>query len=103
MKKKTSEDFSDLASQCDEMGALLKSLAHPTRLKILCQLISSEKNVGELQSGCSIAQSAMSQFLGRMRDEGVLTSRREAQHVFYSIQDERLKKLLTAIKEIYCA
>lgn len=91
-----------ITQQADKVSQLLKSLSHPVRLKVLCQLLSGEQSVNELTELCDISQSAMSQFLGRMRDEGVIQSRREGQFIFYSIVDQKLARLLLAIKEIYC-
>jgi ArsR family transcriptional regulator len=80
----------------------LKSLSHPVRLKVLCQISEGEKSVNELTTFCGISQSAMSQFLGRMKSERVLSSRREGTRIFYRLQDSKLKRFLKAIKEIYC-
>lgn len=91
-----------ILKQCDIVSQVLKSLSHPVRLKILCQLIEKERSVNELTEFCGISQSAMSQFLGRMKDEGILDSRREHNFVYYSVADAKLVQLLQAIKEIYC-
>ncbi len=80
----------------------LRSLAHPTRLRILCSLMEGEKSVMELTRFCGISQSAMSQFLGRMKQEGLVESRREQQFVYYSFADPKLVRLLRAIRDIYC-
>ncbi len=91
-----------ILKHCDEVSAVLKSLSHPVRLKVLCQLIEREKTVNDLTEFCGISQSAMSQFLSRMRSEGVLESRKESTSVYYRIADSKMKKLLQALKEIYC-
>lgn len=91
-----------LLKQSDSVACILGSLAHPTRLKILCQLIDGEKSVNELTEFCEISQSAMSQFLSRMKSDKLLNARRERQYVYYSIADSKLIKLLQAMKEIYC-
>lgn len=91
-----------LVQKCDLIAQALKSLGHPVRLKILCELIASEKTVGELTEFCEISQSAMSQFLNRMKEEGLVKSRRDSTFVFYSVADHKLIQLLRAIKEIYC-
>jgi DNA-binding transcriptional ArsR family regulator len=90
-----------ILKQCDYVSDILKSLSHPVRLKILCQLMQGEKSVNELIEFCEISQSNMSQFLKRMKEEGVVSSRREWNKIFYSVADPRLLKLLEAIKEIY--
>jgi DNA-binding transcriptional ArsR family regulator len=91
-----------MASRCDEVSQVLKSLSHPIRLKVLCALIDREKTVGELVEFGEISQSAMSQFLIRLKSEGVLSSRKEGTSVYYTLSDERLKKLIHSIKEIFC-
>lgn len=88
--------------QCDDVSQMMKSLSHPVRLKILCNLLDGERNVNELTELCDISQSAMSQFLKRMKTEGLVHSRRSQQFVYYSVADEKFAKLLRAIKEIYC-
>ena len=95
-------DLTKIVEKCDEVSAILKSLSHPVRLKILCQVMDEERTVNELTEFCEISQSAMSQFLGRMKDEKVLTSRREATFVYYRLADANLIKLMKSIKEIYC-
>lgn len=89
-----------LLEKCEEVSVLLGSLAHPVRLKVLCQTLDAEKSVSELTEFCEISQSAMSQFLGRMKSEGLLQSRREGTKVYYGIKDPRVLRLLTAVKEI---
>jgi ArsR family transcriptional regulator, virulence genes transcriptional regulator len=93
---------SAILDRCEEVSQTLKSLSHPVRLKILCHVIDQDRSVNELTDFCEISQSAMSQFLGRMKDEGIIMSRREGTHVFYSLKDPKLRKLLKSIKEIYC-
>ncbi len=96
------QNLDKMIERCDEVAGVLKSLSHPVRLTILCQLMDDEKTVGQLTEFCQISQSAMSQFLIRMRTEGVLNSRKEGTSVFYSIQSKEMKKLIHSLKEIYC-
>jgi DNA-binding transcriptional ArsR family regulator len=91
-----------LLDRCDEVSALLKSLSHPVRLKVLCQVMEADRTVNELTDFCEISQSAMSQFLNRMKAEGLLTSRKHGTFVYHGLADAKLKKLLKAIKDIYC-
>ena len=91
-----------LLAKCEEVSALLGSLAHPVRLKVLCKTLEGEQSVNELTEFCGISQSAMSQFLARMKADGLLESRRESTRVYYSARDPRVLRLLEAIKEI-CA
>lgn len=91
-----------IIKQCNDVSAVMKSLSHPVRLKILCLLMERERSVNELTELCDVSQSAMSQLLQRMKDEGVVSPRREHNFVYYSVADEKLIKLLRAIRDIYC-
>jgi ArsR family transcriptional regulator len=99
---KSNANFKDLEKNCQSTAAVLKALAHPQRLLLLCQLASGGKTVGELEEGCGASQSAVSQFLGRMKSEGLLTSSREAQFVRYEIADPRILKTIQALQKIFC-
>lgn len=88
--------------KCDEVSQTVKSLSHPVRLKILCCVMDEEMGVNDLAEFCEVSQSAMSQFLKRMKAEGVLSSRREQNFVYYSISNKKLVQLLRAVKDIYC-
>jgi ArsR family transcriptional regulator len=91
-----------ILNNCEDVSQIMKSLSHPVRLKILCRLLSKAQSVNELTEFCAISQSAMSQFLKRMKEEGILNARRDHNFVYYSISDKKLTQLLRAIKEIYC-
>jgi len=92
----------NLARKCQDVARVLRSLAHPVRLKILSQLGQRERSVNELTEFCGTSQSAMSQFLRRMKAEGLVASRREGQFVFYRIENPSLHRLMTAMSDIYC-
>lgn len=83
-----------------EAAKLLKALSNESRLMILCQLGEGEKQVAELQLGLS--QSALSQHLARLRDDGLVEARRQGTAVFYSICDPSALKLIGTLAEIYC-
>ncbi|GIL16466.1 MAG: transcriptional regulator [Oligoflexia bacterium] len=102
-KIQTKDITKPLLQKCDDVSHVLKAISHPVRLKILCYLIQKEEStVGDLTDFCEISQSAMSQFLGRMKEEGLLEARREGQCMYYSVKDLNLIHLLKAIREIYC-
>jgi ArsR family transcriptional regulator len=92
-----------LFRQCEDVSRVMKSLSHPVRLKILCSTLGGEQSVSSLTDVCEISQSAMSQFLKRMKDEGLLASRREGTSIYYRIVDKKLLTLLKAVKDIYCS
>lgn len=81
---------------------LLKLLSHPDRLMVLCHLKLGEQSVGELASSLNLKQSPLSQHLARMRHEGVVSSRREAQTIFYSLAGKEVEALVNTLYELYC-
>lgn len=91
-----------ILKKCDSVSGIMKALSHPTRLKILCHIMERERSVNELAEFCESSQSAMSQFLNRMKAEGMLTARREHNFIYYAIADKKLVQLLHSVKEIYC-
>jgi ArsR family transcriptional regulator len=88
--------------QCELTAQVLKSLAHPHRLQLLCHLSQGEKTVSELEVLCQISQSQLSQFLQRMKGESLVMSRRDGKFVFYSIQDRKVLKLIQGLHKIFC-
>lgn len=84
---------------------LLKLLSHPVRLSILCNLAyRGEMSVSEIiaaEEGLA-GQSQISQFLGKMRDENLVRSRKEGQTVYYQIKSPEAKRVIQALYEIYC-
>lgn len=81
---------------------LMKLLGHPHRLMILCQLKEGECSVGELSEKIGINQSPLSQHLARMRHEGVVSSRRQAQTVYYSLAGPEVAAVISLLYELYC-
>tara|TARA_R100000656_G_scaffold92991_1_gene67376 strand:+ start:358 stop:660 length:303 start_codon:yes stop_codon:yes gene_type:complete len=100
MKKRLNVDT--MNERCKEVAELLKSLAHPQRLMITCHLAEGEKTVSELQELCAISQSQLSQFLGRLSREGLISSRREGQYSYYKIKNADIVKLLGSMQKIFC-
>ncbi len=91
-----------LLDQCNSATKMLKALAHPQRLQILCFLASAELSVSEIENRCKASQSAVSQFLGRMKSEGWVASRKDGNYVYYRILDPKVKKLIQAMHKIFC-
>ena len=90
-----------LEEQSEKASALLKALANEKRLMIVCILCKGEKNVGELEQFIGLSQSALSQHLARLRRDGIVDTRREAQTIYYSIKDKTVPKLLECLAQIY--
>ncbi len=91
-----------MKDKCVEVSNLMKAIAHPQRLMMMCYLSEGEKNVTELQELCDISQSQLSQFLNRMQREKILKVRREGHFSFYSIADKNLIKLVQSMQKIFC-
>jgi ArsR family transcriptional regulator len=87
---------------CLMVSGLLKHLSHPQRLMILCYLCEKEKCVNDLVELCGSSQSAVSQFLNRMKAEKLIESERAGNKVYYRIKDSRIKKLVQAMNKIFC-
>lgn len=102
MKLQAKIPVEDIRENSDTMAALLKSLAHPQRLLILCFLSEGPKTVGELERICGASQSAVSQFLQRMKRDGLVSSKRRGLFVYYRLTDQRVMKLTKALHSIYC-
>lgn len=92
-----------LAEQSAQAAALLRVLANEQRLLILCHLSAAgELSVSALGERMSLSQSALSQHLARLREDGIVAFRREAQTLFYHIVDDRAARLLAVLHDIYC-
>ena len=81
----------------------LKAMSHPLRLKILCTLGDEEISVQEIAEFVGTSQSNISQHLAILRDKGILTSRKEANRVFYRVGDSRTLRLLGMMREVFCS
>ncbi len=86
----------------EQAAAKLKALAHPARLMILCQLVDQEKSVGDLYQDSSLSQSAFSQHLAVLRKQNLVTIRRQAQTIFYSLAGEESIQILQLLYKLYC-
>jgi ArsR family transcriptional regulator len=100
--KNTMISFEPLFEQCESASRLLKALAHPQRLQILCHLSNGEKTVTELEELCGASQSAVSQFLARMKAEQLIGSRRDERYMRYRIADPKVSGLIKALHKIFC-
>lgn len=92
---------SRLIENIDELTDLLKALANKTRLIILDHLINGEISVGELARIADLSQSTLSQHLGRLRSVHLVTARRDAQNVYYSISSPKVRKMLAVLSNFY--
>ena len=92
-----------LAKQAGDAAQLLKLLGNEKRLLVLCFLAArGEMTVGELVDVVKLSQSALSQHLGKLRADGLVAFRRDAQTLHYRVADKRALQLLQVLKQIYC-
>jgi ArsR family transcriptional regulator len=86
-----------------EVAGILRALANERRLMILCKLVErGEDNVNSLAETVGLSQSALSQHLAKMREEGLVTYRRESQTLWYRIADPRIEDLFATLHRLYC-
>lgn len=93
-------DIENMQAQAQSMAQLLKTMAHPARLMVLCQLSDGEQGVSTLQENSALGQSAFSQHMAVLREHELVSTRKEAQQVFYRLADKRAKVILAALQDI---
>ncbi len=93
------EAFRDSARRA---STLLKSMGNAHRLMILCQLVEGEKCVSELERLVGLSQSALSQHLARLRRDNLVTTRRSAQTIFYSLVGPEARSVIATLYDLYC-
>lgn len=104
MEKANNENQLVLHEQdIDQASRSLKAISHPLRLKILCTLGDREISVQDLVDAVGTSQSNISQHLAIMRDKGILMTRKEANRVFYRVGDVRTLRLISMMREVFCA
>lgn len=86
-----------------EAGELLKVLANPARLQILCALIEGERPVQEIERLIGMRQSALSQHLAVLRRERLVRTRRQAQFIYYALASDEARRILEVLYDLYCA
>ena len=92
-----------MAEAAGKASDLLKSLANPHRLMILCQLIEGERSVGQITGFLGIRDSTVSQHLALLRKDGLVTTRRDGQVIWYSISSKPAQQILETMFNIFCA
>jgi ArsR family transcriptional regulator len=96
-------DLEAFERQATEVADILRTLANERRLMVLCKLVEwGECNVTSLAEAVGLSQSALSQHLAKMRDEGIVTTRRESQTIWYRVADPRIERLFATLYELYC-
>lgn len=95
-------DLQIMEAAADDASELLKALANRHRLLILCQLIDGEKSVGQLAEYLGIRDSTVSQHLALLRRDRLIAGRRDGQMIWYRIQSEPARNVLTILYESFC-
>ncbi len=96
-------DLMAFTANAAEVAQILRALANERRLMILCKLVEwGEANVNSLAEAVGLSQSALSQHLAKMREEGIVEFRREGQTLWYRIADPRAEILLGHLQKLYC-
>lgn len=102
MENNSEMNLDQMAQSADRASALMKTLGHRDRLMILCQLADGEKSVGQVADLLEIPQSPLSQHLSRMRKEGLVETRREAQTIYYSLKSGEASRIVEVLYELFC-
>ncbi len=95
-------DPAQLAVKAREVADVLKALAHPQRLLVLCRLSAGEANVSALQEVLGAEQAVVSHLLAKLRREALVVAERRGQQVFYALADARVAKVLEVLTATYC-
>ncbi|TWC32796.1 ArsR family transcriptional regulator [Pseudomonas sp. SJZ079] len=98
----TTLDLQQLRTNADAAGQLLKALANPDRLLLLCQLAQGERNVSELESQLGILQPTLSQQLAVLRREALVATRREGKQVYYRISSPAALAVIGTLYQLFC-
>ena len=85
-----------------KVSELMKVLSNEHRLMILCQLVEQERSVGELARILNVRQAALSQQLALLRKDGMVSTRRDAQSIYYSLARDDVRKLMGFLYQTYC-
>lgn len=95
-------DLSRMRRHAGAAAELLKALANEKRLQVLCLLAEGERSVSQINAQLDLSQSALSQHLAVLREDGIVVARREAQAVYYSLAAGPAQRLVATLHDIYC-
>jgi len=97
------DEMDRIVENATNASNFLKAVSHEGRLMILCHLVSGEKSVTELEELLSARQAAVSQQLSRLRLEGLVIPRRDGKAIYYRLADDRPKRILELVYDLFCA
>lgn len=88
--------------QIDAVANILKSMAHPIRLKILCLLQDKEMSVGDIRDQVETTNANVSQHLNILRSQGIIDFRKDANFIYNRISDKRILDLIMKMQKLFC-
>ncbi|MCF6232004.1 MAG: metalloregulator ArsR/SmtB family transcription factor [Rhodobacteraceae bacterium] len=97
------DELDKMVDNATTASNFLKAISHEGRLMILCHLVTGEKTVTELEDLLSARQAAVSQQLSRLRLEGLVIPRRDGKAIFYRLADDRPRRILEVVYDLFCA
>jgi DNA-binding transcriptional ArsR family regulator len=95
-------DLGKLQQNAARACTLLKAMANPARLLVLCEIAHGEKSVGELERAVGLSQSGLSQHLAVLRGKNLVATRRDAQTIYYSLASEEAAAVMSTLYEVFC-
>ncbi|MCB1462495.1 MAG: winged helix-turn-helix transcriptional regulator [Nitratireductor sp.] len=95
-------DFLELEQNAERASDLLAAMANPRRLMLLCKLVEGERSVNDLAQSIGLSQSALSQHLAKLREKGLVATRRDAQTIYYRLASEEVHGILSTLYGFYC-
>ncbi|MBI4725348.1 MAG: helix-turn-helix transcriptional regulator [Rhodomicrobium sp.] len=96
------EQLEKIMQNAQRASDFLKALAHETRLLVLCLLAERERSVTELENILSLRQPTVSQQLARLRLDGLVTTRRDGKTIYYSLNDDDIRRVISLIYDLFC-
>lgn len=96
-------EIAELEKNAERASQLLGAMANSHRLMVLCKLIEGEKSVNALAQSIGLSQSALSQHLAKLREKGFVSTRRDAQTIYYRLASDEVASILSALYGIYCS
>lgn len=96
-------NIADLKANAQKASTLLKAMSNERRLLILCSLAEGELSVGQMEQMVDLSQSALSQHLARLRHDGLVETRRDAQTIYYRLRGDEARTVIETLHDLYCA
>lgn len=102
MRDSNQISLADMAMGAEEAAGVMRALSNPSRLLLLCQLVDSDKTVGELEEALELGQAYVSQQLARLREEGLVAATRDGRQMRYRLDDPRVTPVLMTLYQHFC-